>query len=338
MIKRILFIGVLAGLMLPINAFAQDRPTNAQLGAFPENKGRVIDDLQDLGKYARITTTSYSFLKIKADARSAAMGDAYAAVGNDLSALFVNPAGITHINRYEISSSYLDWVVGSQMGTFAIGAKTGLATVALNFAYFATEEFEETSSSQPGGTGRMVRGSDTAAGITLAKQMTDKLSVGANVRWVNEDLFLTSYSSIDFDFGTLFYTGFRSSRLGVSMRNLGSEKTVIGQKARLPVAFNMSGAAEVYGYIGDPLSVTLAVEQVYYTDSETKYHFGAEAWIQNMLALRAGYKSGYDNESWSIGAGFRYKVREESLKLDLSYSNANELQHNPLRISLGIGF
>jgi hypothetical protein len=284
-------------------------------------------------------TTSYHFLKIKADARSAGMGDAYVGVGNDLSAVFTNPAGITQIERYEMSASYLDWVVGSQMGTFALAAKTGLATVAVNFAYFATEDFEETTSAQPNGTGRMVKGSDTAVGITVAKQMTDKLSVGGNIRMVTEDLFLTSYSSVDLDFGTLFYTGYRSTRLGVSMRNLGSEKTVVGQKARLPVAFNLSGAAEVYGNLGDPVSVTLAVEQVYYTDaSQNKYHFGAEAWIQNLVAIRAGYKAGYDNEDWSVGAGLRHRMDDLALKLDVSYSNAAQLDHNPLRISLGLGF
>ena len=338
MLKRILLIGVLAGLILPAFAFAQDRPTDESLGAFPENKGRVIDDLSTLNKYARITTTSYSFLKVKANARAAAMGDAYASVGNDLSAVFVNPAGITQIERYELTASYLDWIVGSQMGTFAIGARTSMATFALNFMYFATEQFEETTSAQPGGTGRMIEGSDISVGITLAKQMTDKLSVGGNIRWIQEDLFLTSYSTVDFDFGTLFYTGYRSTRLGVSMRNLGDEKTVIGQKARLPVTFNLSGAAEVYGQIGDPFSITLAVEQIYLTDAETKYHVGSEAWINNMLALRAGYKGGYDNENWSVGLGLRYKLRQETLKLDMSYSNADALDHNPVRISVGLGF
>ena len=80
--------------------------------------------------------------------------------------------------------------------------------------------------------------------------------------WVQEDLDLQSYFSVDLDFGTLFYTGFRSSRLGMSLRNLGGDKDVIGQIARFPMVFNLSGAAEIYGNLGDPMSITVAVEQM----------------------------------------------------------------------------
>jgi hypothetical protein len=293
---------------------------------------------QGLAAYARITTTSYGFLKLTGNARSAGMGDAYSAVGNDLASVFYNAAGITQIERYAITASYLKWIVGSQMGTFAIGAKTNLATFAVNFAYFSTEEFEETTSSQPGGTGRMVTGGNVAAGITIAKQVTDKLSVGGNLRWVQEDLDLTSYSSIDLDFGTLFYTGYRSTRLGMSLRNLGGDKDVIGQKARFPMVFNLSGAAEVYGNLGDPVSVTLAVEQMFFTDSVNRYHFGVEAWVQNMVALRGGYKTGYESESWSLGVGVKQMLGGQQVTADFSYSKAEALDEYPIRLSVGLAF
>ena len=266
------------------------------------------------------------------------MGDAYSAVGNDLSAVFYNPAGATQIERYALTASYLKWIVGSSMGTFAIGAKTNVATIAVNFAYFAVEPYEETTSSQPGGTGRMVNAGDLAAGLTIAKQVTDKLSVGGNLRWVQEDLDLQSYSSYDIDFGTLFYTGFHSTRLGMSLRNLGGDQDVIGQKARFPMVFNLSGAAEVYGNLGDPMSLTVAVEQMFFTDSVNRYHFGAEAWIQNMLALRGGYKIGYDSESWTVGAGLHQKLGDQSVSVDVSYSKAEALDEYPIRVSVGIGF
>jgi hypothetical protein len=338
MLKKALLFGLAVALVLPMYVQAQEvRPTKAELGPFPVDQRRTPPDT-DLIEFARVTTTSYGFLKLTGNARSAGMGDAYAAVGNDLSAVYYNPAGITQIERYAITGSYLKWIVGSEMGTFAIGAKTSAATFALNFAYFSTEEFEETTSAQPGGTGRMVKAGDLAAGITIAKQVTDKLSVGGNFRWVQEDLDLQSYSSVDFDFGTLFYTGFRSSRLGMSLRNLGGDKDVIGQIARFPMVFNLSGAAEIYGNLGDPMSITVAVEQMFFTDSINRYHFGAEAWIQNMIALRAGYKTGYDSESWSVGAGLRQKLGQQSVSVDFSYSTAEALDENPIRLSVGLGF
>jgi len=338
MLKKAMMLGLALALALPMVLEAQEvRPTLAELGPFPVNRIRTPPET-DLPKYARITTTSYGFLKLTGNARSAGMGDAYSSVGNDLSAVFYNAAGITQIERYAVTASYLKWIVGSQMGTFAIGAKTNLATFAVNFAYFKTDEYEETTSAQPGGTGRMVTLGDMAAGVTIAKQVTDKLSVGGNLRWVQEDLDLQSYSSIDIDFGTLFYTGYRSTRLGMSLRNLGGDKDVIGQKARFPMVFNLSGAAEVYGNLGDPFSLTVAIEQMFFTDSTNRYHFGAEAWVQNMVALRGGYKTGYDSESWSLGAGLKQKLGEQTVMVDFSYSRADALDEYPIRLSLGLAF
>ena len=338
MLKKVLLFGLAVALALPMYAQAQEeRPTQASLGPFPVDRERVPPET-DLIRYARVSTTSYGFLKLTGNARSAAMGDAYSSVGNDLSAVFYNPAGATQIERYALTASYLKWIVGSSMGTFAIGAKTNVATFAVNFAYFSTDEFEETTSSQPGGTGRMATAGNMAVGITIAKQVTDKLSVGGNLRWIQENLDLQSYSAVDMDFGTLFYTGFYSTRLGMSFRNLGNDKDVIGQKARFPMVFNLSGAAEVYGNLGDPLSLTLAVEQMFFTDGVNHYHFGAEAWVQNMLALRGGYKTGYDSESWTVGAGLRQKLGDQSVGVDVSYSKAEALDEYPIRVSVGIGF
>lgn len=338
MLKKALLFGLAVAFALPMYAQAQEvRPTLNDLGPFPVDRTRTPPE-ENLIEYARVTTTSYGFLKLTGNARSAAMGDAYASVGNDLSAVFYNPAGITQIERYALTASYLKWIVGSQMGTFAIGAKTNVATFAVNFAYFRTEETEETTSSQPGGSGRMFRAGNLAAGLTIAKQVTDKLSVGGNLRWIQENLDLQSYSAVDFDFGTLFYTGFYSTRLGMSFRNLGTDKDVIGQKARFPMVFNLSGAAEVYGNLGDPLSVTLAVEQMFFTDGVNHYHFGAEAWVQNMLALRGGYKTGYDSESWTLGAGLRQKLGDQAVSVDFSFSRAEALDEYPIRVSVGLGF
>jgi hypothetical protein len=336
MLKKAMLLSLALALSLPMFAEAQEvRPTQADLGAFPVDQTRVPPET-DLAEFARITTTSYGFLKLTGNARSAGMGDAYSSVGNELSAVFYNPAGITQIERYAVSASYLKWIVGSELGSFALGTKTNFATLAVNFAYFSTEEFEETTSAQPGGTGRMVTAGDIAAGVTVAKQVTDKLSVGGNLRYVKEDLDLASYSSIDIDFGTLFYTGYRSTRLGMALRNLGGDKDVIGQKARFPMVFNLSGAAEIYGNLGDPMSVTLAVEQMFFTDSINRYHFGGEAWIQNMLALRAGYKTGYDSESWSLGAGLKQTIGQQGVTVDFSYSTDEALDVYPIRLSLGL--
>ena len=332
MLKKLFACALTAGILGAGVAIAQD------LGPFPVDRVRESPE-SDLITNARLTTTSFGFVKLTTNARAVAMGDAYSAVGNDLAAIFYNPAGITQLETERaVMGSYSDWIVGSSLGTFAFAVKTNVATFGVSAIYFKTEEFLERTSQNPAGTGRMVSASDIAIGFTVAKQLTDKLSFGAQIRYIKEDLDLIDFSTIDVNFGTVFFTGYRSTRLAMTLRNLGGDKEVVAQKARIPTVFYISGAGEIYGNLGDPFSVTVAVEQAFFTDFAARYYFGGEAWFNNMFALRAGYKTRHDSESWSLGAGLRQTLGSQSLTIDASFSRASEFDENPIRITVGYGF
>ena len=96
--------------------------------------------------------------------------------------------------------------------------------------------------------------------------------------------------------------------------------------------------AMVYGNLGDPFSLTVSAEQAFFTDYAARYYVGGEAWINNMLALRAGYKSGHTNEAWSVGAGLRADVSGQQIKVDVSLSTADDFEENPIRLTIGYGF
>ncbi len=332
MLKKLFACALAAGILGTGVAIAQD------LGAFPVDRVRVSPET-DLITNARLTTTSWGFVKLTTNARAVAMGDAYSAVGNDISSVFYNPAGITQLETERaVMGGYSKWLVGSSLGTFAFGVKTSVATFAVSAIYFQTDEFEERTSQNPAGTGRMVSANDIAVGLTIAKQLTDKLSFGGQIRYVKEDLDLIDFSTVDVNFGTVFFTGYRSTRLAMSLRNLGSDKEVVAQKARIPTVFYISGAGEIYGNLGDPFSLTASVEQAFFTDYAARYYFGGEAWINNMLALRAGYKTRHDSESWSIGAGLKQNIGSQSLTVDVAFSRASAFDDNPVRLTVGYGF
>ena len=332
MLKKLFACALTAGILGAGVAIAQD------LGPFPVDRVRESPE-SDLITDARLTTTSWGFVKLTTNARAVAMGDAYSAVGNDLASIFYNPAGITQLETERaVLGGYSDWLVGSSLGTFAFAVKTNVATFGVSAIFFKTEEFEERTTQNPAGTGRMVSASDIAVGLTIAKQLTDKLSFGAQIRYVKEDLDLIDFSTVDVNFGTVFFTGYRSTRLAMTLRNLGSDKEVVAQKARIPTVFYISGAGEIYGNLGDPFSVTASIEQAFFTDYAARYYFGGEAWINNMLALRAGYKTRHDSESWSVGAGLKQSMGSQNLTVDVSYSQASALDENPVRITVGYGF
>ena len=135
MLKKLFACALTAGILGAGVAIAQD------LGPFPVHRVRESPE-SDLITNARLTTTSFGFVKLTTNARAVAMGDAYSAVVNDLAAIFYNPAGITQLETERaVMGSYSDWIVGSSLGTFAFAVKTNVATFGLSAIYFKTEEF-----------------------------------------------------------------------------------------------------------------------------------------------------------------------------------------------------
>ena len=59
-------------------------------------------------------------------------------------------------------------------------------------------------------------------------------------------------------------------------------------------------------------------------DSDVKTHYGFELWPHEMVALRAGFKTGYDEEVGSFGAGIRYLDYQIDYAF-LPFSNDSEL-------------
>ena len=334
--KRFLtFCLPLLGMVLGLVAVVQAQ-NEAILGPFPVDRQRPsLED--DLITTARMGTEGFGSLKVSANARSAGMGDAFGAVANDVSAMFYNPSGITQIEKREFVGSYATWLVDSYFGSFAIASNMGWATIGASFLFFNTGHIEETTVNAPQGTGRRVPANDIAIGVALAKKVTDKLSVAGHVRFVQETLDTKKIATVAVDFGSYFWTGFKSSRLTMTLKNLGGDREVVYKRARLPLTFHLAGAMEAYGKLGGTTSLTLAVEQMFYTDYAARYHVGAEIWYHNILALRGGYKFRYDSEGWTTGMGLKYKIEGRTIKLDLSYApTASPLgDAHPLRMSVG---
>jgi len=325
-------------LMAGILGICAQEVTAQDLGAFPVDRRRAVPE-KDLITNARLSSTGFGFLKLTTNARAVAMGDAYSAVGNDISAIFYNPAGLTQMEtELAVMGGYTNWIVGSTLGTAAFAVKTGVATFGVSATFFTSETFEETTSQNPQGTGNMVNTSDMAIGFTISKQLTDKLSFGAQIRYIKEDLILVDFSTVDINFGTVFFTGYKSTRLSMTLRNLGADAVVVAQDAKVPTTFYLAGAGEVYGNLGDPFSLTVAAEQAFFTDYAARYYVGGEAWFNNMFALRGGYKTGHTNESWSVGAGLKHSMGGQNISIDVSLSTAETFEENPIRLTVGYGF
>jgi hypothetical protein len=288
--------------------------------------------------FKRLGASGYTFLKVAQGARSAAMGDAYGAVANDASAVFWNPAGLVYVEDREFTSTYTKWLVNSAFYSGAFAMTTDLGTFAISFIQFVPDEIEETTPFAPGGTGRMLDAGDIAVGFGYAKRLTDRFSLGGHLQYVQEQLDFDSGSTLNFSLGSMFFTGFRSSRIAMTLRNFGKNELIIRDKFLMPMVFSVTGAMEVFGEMQDPNRLTLSYENVFAIDYSNRGHLGGELWLQDIIALRAGYKFNYDTDTFSAGAGIKYPYMGKNIKIDASYTDMGSLFDGALRVSVGLGF
>ncbi len=313
----VLVLGIL-GFALP--GHAQVRPT---------------DTLESTENYEKQGPSTFTFLKVTPTARAASMGDAYTSVAEGIEAIYWNAAGIAKVPRLGYSFGYIQWLADTKFYSGAVAANMRWSTVVgLSVVTFQTPEIIETTTLQPTGTGNMVNTGDTAIGLSVARQMTNKLSAGLTLRYIQSTLGAEKLQALSLSVGTLLHTGFKSFRIGMSMKNLGGEQQIVTEKSSMPTVFHVGGSMEVLGELGDPYSLTGSLEGAYFTDRWQRYNLGAELWVMNTVALRAGYKFRYDEESWSVGAGLKGTFSGRTIHVDVSYSDFGPLLNTPLRLSL----
>ncbi len=308
-------------------------------------------------QFAKVGTVGLKFLDIGVGGRALAMGEAYAAVANDASAVFWNPAGIANADNGDVFFGYTNWPADINLYSGAVVAKTGLGHIGAHFSILSTGLMNRTTYENPDGSGQgNFSFEDWAAGISFARYLTDKFAFGTNVKVVRETLADWDETGWAVDIGTYYDTGFKSLRLGLAILNFGPDfrydvKDVDGvpivapynghpdnldndgdsfvdndQKEAavpLPLSFRAGIAFEVFQT--STSKATMAAEVMHPSDNEEHYNFGGEYWFQDLLALRAGYKLNLDEGGFTAGAGIKLPVLNGAY-FDYAYNDLGKLQ------------
>ena len=141
-----------------------------------------------------------------------------------------------------------------------------------------------------------------------------------------------------YDFGTMFYPGFKSFRLGMFIRNFSPEFKYVEEGFELPLTFVLGFAMDILDFWGEHSNpLLISVDAIHPRDYSERIHVGAEYLFMNMFALRAGYKFNYDVEGLSAGLGFKADVGGFAVDLGYAYSDT-EFFDAVNRISVGFSF
>jgi hypothetical protein len=177
-------------------------------------------------------TTSAEFLLFGAGARGTALGDAFAAVANDISSLYYNPGAVALISRPGAMVSTYDYVAETKYswGGIAFPFSGGSRSFGLQVGTFGFDNQPVYTVDQPDGTGAVYSVSQTFAGATFAQNFSDRFSAGITAKYVDDRLGTVSGSAFAVDFGTNFHASLNNHPVKFSfvLANLGSNLNYSG--------------------------------------------------------------------------------------------------------------
>jgi long-subunit fatty acid transport protein len=301
----------------------------------------------------RAGTSSGAFLKIGVGARAVSMGESFVAVANDPSTIYWNPAGLASLQRQEIQFSHADWPadIHYEHAAWVLPSRRFGGSFAFQVGALSTE-MDETTELHPYGTGRSFLYSDFVAGAAYARRWTDKLLVGFGAKYVREDLGsdvggpVTNAALVDV--GSLYYLGYGSVRIAVSLTNFGPElqpggeftSPTTGEVRKYdgfdpPILFRYGLAFEPIENANQRLTTSFEVAQP--ADNAQRVKVGAEWTWHRRLALRTGYDFNSDEMKYAAGAGLYIGVGQKQGTFDYAFTDGGALGAIN-RLSLAVRF
>jgi hypothetical protein len=296
----------------------------------------------------KVGTTSFQFLKLSFDARSAAMGDAAVSVVNSSEALFWNPAGLRRTTALDVSTSYMKYFLDVKLfsGSVSLPAgdnyTVGIFAAVVNYGKIDVTDaahlnFDANWNYNPGLTGEVITPTASVVGVSLASSVSDKLSFGLSVKYFRENLAIATASAIAFDGGLLYQTGWKSISFAAAIKNFGPEVTFLKESYPIPETFAVGISAYLFSP-HDALLLQTGAQSLLFSydlshprDYDQQHHIGLEWGVMDYLFIRGGYKINFDEEGLTYGAG----VRLSNFRFDYAYDKFGDILPSVHRFSIG---
>jgi hypothetical protein len=281
-------------------------------------------------------------LHIGVGARGGAMAGSVVSSVAGPTAWFWNPSGAATSESFSLVAGRQDLYGDLGLAqTYAAGSIPLLGgVVGLSLNTLSSGEILRTTETNPFGErlgGSLFQWTSTAAGLGYAKRITDRLAVGAQIKYISEGITDANTKWMAFDVGTQFNTGLYGLMIGGSIQNVGGQSSATGalitrfistadgsqlrenrrvqfytRATELPVEFRLSIAEDLLGSANSllggaagkqTLQAELAVTDA--TDQATQYALGVEYGYRNIVFARAG-KRFYNDERWRGGSAGSY--------------------------------
>ena len=299
-------------------------------------------------------TSAAQFLKIGTQARTMGMGEAVVANPEGLSALQWNPAGLAKYGTQTAAFSQSNWLVGTDFFNAAAAINLGrMGTVGAQLTMLDYGEMPVRTEYKPQGTGEFFVAQDFNMSVAYAYNLTDRFSIGGQVKYIQQTIWHMSASTVAFDIGAIFTTPFKDIRLGMSIVNFGGYMQLSGRDVRfyndpaedmygnndqipanyeldswaLPLTFRVGLSGDIIdrGY----LKWTWAVDALHPSDNTEYVNVGTEIALWKMLYLRTGFRTLFMDErtgGLTAGLGMKYMFTPSTgIQFDYAFVSYGDL-------------
>lgn len=302
----------------------------------------------------KVGTTAASFLEIGIGSRAAAMGGAFVALADDASALYWNPAGLARLPMPQMLFSHTRWLADINLNyAGAVIPLAGYGSIGLSGTFLNSGDMDVRTILAQEGTGEKFQVSDLCLSAAYALNLTDRFSLGFNLKYIQQKIAHCESRAMAIDIGTLFITQWHGLRLGASLYNFGTAMKMQGQdlliyydpdptKAgnndkiisyqgtdewELPMNFQAGMAVDLLNRSYHHLS--LAVDVLHPSNNTESINTGLEYGLNRLVFLRCGWASAFQKdteEGATFGAGLKKRIGGSYMIIDYAYSEFNHLE------------
>jgi hypothetical protein len=300
--------------------------------------------------FTKAGSSAAQFLKIPVGAKAVSLGNSFASIADDATAMYWNPAGLPQIKKFSLSFTHTQWIADLNHNFFGLVLPLDeVSSVGFGVIQLSTGNIKNTTISQPEGTGLYFDAADLAISVSYARRVIEQVILGVSAKYINQRIWNTSAQTVALDFGILLNTGFYDMKMGFSFQNFGPGLTMRGsdlttaidqdpnsvvnpaveanlatQPFPLPTSYRASismplvGEKSPFNFANS--SFVIAADVIHPNDNPEHYSIGMEYGFMDIVFLRGGYIFNTDEEGLTLGAGVYFDFGSSQIAFDYSYS------------------
>ena len=262
-------------------------------------------------------TTAATFLEIGVGAAAMGMGGAYVSVADNATTLYWNAARCATLQQIDVAVVHTNWIAGTNFDYAGVALPLGdFGTIGFSITSLSMADMKVRTVEMQEGTGEYFSAGDISAGITYARQLTERFTIGLTAKYIQETIWHESAHAFAVDVGTSFRTDLAGGMtIGASLSNFGTSMTMAGRDTRtfirldpsklgstdqipttieldswnLPLLFQIGVSTRIMD--NDQCRWTVAVDALHPNDNYESINAGTQVLLFDMLSVRTGYQS-----------------------------------------------